>query len=76
MLLQCEMDIGSEIVDPDILGLHIRAGGLLVKEDDICLNTRLVEDTGGQAENRVQIGSLKQFLTDDLTCTALKQYII
>ena len=49
------MDIGSEIVDPDILGLHLRAGGFLVKEDDIRLDTGLVEDAGWQTENGMQI---------------------
>ena len=70
------MDIGSEVIDPDFLGLHLRAGGLFVEEDDICLNAGLIEDAGGQPEDGVQIGSLEQLLSDSLACAALEQHII
>ena len=76
MLLQGEMDVSPEIVDPDILGLHFRTGRLLVIEDDIGLNTGLVEDTGWQSEDGMQIRGLEQFLTDDLTGTTFEQHII
>ena len=76
MLLQGEMDIGSKIVEPNFLGLHLRAGGLFVVKEHIGLDTGLIENTGGQAEDGMQIGGLEQLLADDLTGTALKQHII
>ena len=76
MLFQGKVDVGSEIVDPDILGLHIGACGLLVVEDDVCLDAGLVEDTGGQAEDGMQIGGFQQLAADDLTGAAFKQHIV
>ena len=35
MLLPCEMDVGAEIVNPDILRLPLWAGGSLVEEKHI-----------------------------------------
>lgn len=58
MLLQGEMDISPVIVDPDIFGLHFRAGGLLVKENNVRLDTGFIEDAGGQTENGMQIGGV------------------
>ena len=76
VLLQGEVDVGTEIVDPDLPGLHVGAGRLLVVEDDIGLDTGLVEDAGGQPQDGVQVGGLQQLLADDLTGTALEEDIV
>ena len=76
VLLQCKVDIRTEIVDPHGLRLRIGAGRTLVEENDVCLYTRLVEDACGQAEDRVQITGGKQLLSDDFTRTALKEHVI
>lgn len=76
VLLEGEVDVGSEVVEPDVLRLHIGAGGLLVEEDHVCLDTGLVEDAGGQAENGVQVGGLQEPAADDLACSALEEDIV
>ena len=76
MLLQGKVNVGSEIVDPDLLGLHLGVCGLLVKENHVSLDTGLIEDTRRQTENGMQIRGLQQLLTHCLTGTALKQDVI
>ena len=61
---------------PNFLGLHFRAGGALIKEDHIRLDTGLIENARWQTQNGVQVGSFQQLFADDLARAALKQYII
>ena len=72
VLLQREVDIGAEIIDPYGLRLRLSAGRTLVEENDVCLYTRLIEDARGQAEDCVQITGSEQLLADDLTRATLK----
>ena len=76
VLLQGEVNVGSEIVDPDLLGLHLGACRLLVEENHVRLDTGLIEDTRGQTEDGMEIRSLQQLLSHRFTGTALKQDVI
>ena len=76
ILLQGEVDVGAEIVNPDFLRLRFLAGRTFVEEEHICLDTGLVEDTGGQAEDGVQIGGFQKLFADDFPCAALKKHIV
>ena len=76
MLFQGKVQIGPQIVEPDFLGLPLRTGGALIKEDYICLDAGLVEDSGGQSENGVEVAGLQQFLPDSLPGSALKEHIV
>lgn len=74
MLFQSKVQIGPQVVEPDLLGLAFRAGGALIEENHICLDAGLVEDSGGQAENGVEVTGLQQFLPDGLPSPALKEH--
>ena len=76
ILLQGEMDVGAEVVYPDLLHLPLRACRLLVEEDDICLYARLVENACRQTENGMQIGCLQELLAHRLARTALEKNIV
>jgi len=56
LLLQGVMDVGPIIVIPDRGCLWIGARGTVIKEDHIGLDTLRIKDTGGQSEDRVQVG--------------------
>ena len=42
MLLQGEVNIGSEVVDPDLLCLLLRTCEFFIKENDFSLDTGLI----------------------------------
>ena len=76
MLLQCEMDVGAEIVNPDIFRLPLWAGGALIEEKHVCLDAGLVENAGGQAENGMQIGGFQKLSADGLPRAAFKKHVV
>ena len=76
MLLQDEVNVGAEIVNPDILCLPFRAGGALIEEKHVCLDAGLVEDAGGQAENGMQIGGFQKLSADGLPRAAFKKHVV
>ena len=69
VLFQREMHIRAKIVNPHFFGLRIRARRTTVKENYIRFDTRLVEYTGRQAQDRMEICNFKQFLTYCFACT-------
>ena len=76
MLLQREMDVGAEVVHPHLFRLPLRAGGALVKENHVCLDARLIENPSGQAQDRVQIGSLQELPAHRLASPALEEHVV
>ena len=76
MLLEREMHVGTEIVDPDIMGLHLWAGWSLVKEEYVRFYAWLVENARRQAQDRVQLGGLQELLANDFTGTGFEQHIV
>ena len=59
VLFQGKVQIGPQIVEPDLLGLPLRAGGALIKEDHICFDAGLIEDAGGQTEDGMEVAGLQ-----------------
>ena len=76
MLFQREMDVGAEVVHPHLFRLPLRAGGALVKENHVCLDARLIENPSGQAQDRVQIGSLQELPAHRLASPALEEHVV
>ena len=76
ILLQREVDIRAEIIDPHGLRLRIRACWALIEKDNVRLYAWFIKDTSGKAEDRMQIGGLQQAFADYLTRAALKQHVI
>ena len=58
--LQCEMNVGSEVIYPESLRPRLLAGGFSVKEQDIRLHTLGVEYARGQPQQ----SSLNSSLTE------------
>src|SRR6266581_3337062 len=54
----------------------IRAGRFLVKEEHVGFDTLSVEDTGGQAQQRMHVTLLQQFAANSFTCSTLEEYVI
>ena len=59
MLLEGEVHIGPQVVDPDLFGLPLRAGRALVKKDHVGLDAGLVEDTGRQTEDGMEVAGFQ-----------------
>jgi hypothetical protein len=53
--LQCEVLVGAEVVDPQLLGPGLLAGNAAVEKEHIRLDPLRVEDARGQAQQRVHI---------------------
>ena len=76
VLLECKVNVGSEIIYPDLLRLHLRAGWTLVEEQHIRLDARLIEYARGQPQNGVKIRGFQQLFADGFTGSAFKQHIV
>ena len=76
VLLQGEVDVGAEVVYPDLLCLQFRARGLLVEEDDVGLDARLVEDAGREPEYGVEIGRPQELLAHGLARAPLEEDVV
>jgi len=76
MLLERKIHIGSEIIDPDVLRLHLRTGRSLIKEANVRLDARLIEDARRQAQDRMQFCGLQKLLADNLTGSCFKEHVI
>ncbi len=66
------MDVGPVVVIPDLFCPRVRAGFVVVKEDDIGLDALRIEDTGRQAQYGVQVSILQQLSAYDFTCAAFE----
>jgi len=51
--LQCVVDVGTVIVEPDVFGPRVRAGLPVVEKKDVCLDAIGVKDAGRQAQDCV-----------------------
>ena len=70
------VDVGAVVIDPDLFGPGIFAGGLAVEEKDIGFDAIGVEDAGGEAEDGVEIGGLHKFLANGLAGTTFEEDIV
>ena len=76
VLFEGEVDVGAEVVQPDLFGPGLFTGRLVIEKDDVGFDTLLVEDTGGQAEDGVQGGVLQQPLSDGFAGPAFKENVV
>ena len=70
------MLIRSEVVNPKCFRPRSRAGRLAIEEQDVRLNSLRVEDSSGQAKQRLNVGLLQQFPPNGLSGAAFKQHIV
>ncbi len=77
ILLQSEVLVGPQVVDPELLGPGLLVGGwLAVEEEDIRLHSLRVEDPGRQPQQRVDVGLLEQSTADRLSRPSLEEHVI
>lgn len=76
ILLEGEMAVGAQIVDPERFRLRLFATGPAVKKEYVGLDALGVKDTGGQAQERMHIALLQQFTAHSLPGPAFKEDII
>lgn len=76
LLLKREMLVGAEIVNPELLGLHLRRAWPLVEEADVGLHAGLVEDPGWEAEERVHVAGLEELSASGLAGPALEEDVV
>ncbi len=67
LLFQGEMHVGAQIVDPELLRPRFLVGSrFAIEEKDVRFDPLRVEDTGGQAQQRMHVCLLEQFAADRL----------
>ena len=76
ILLQGEVDVGAQIVDPDLSRLLFRTCRAFIEKDHVGFNTGLVEDSRRQAENGVQVRGVEQLFAHSLSRAALKEDVV
>ena len=76
ILLQREVDICPEIIDPYLPCLAFRAGGTLVKEDHIRLHALFIKDTSGQTKDCMKIRILQKLLPYGFTSSSFEEHVI
>src|SRR6266498_4760534 len=73
---QGEMFVGSEVVDPELLGPRRFTGRLLIEEEDVRLYTLRVEQAGRQTQQGMNLAFVQQLAADGLPCAAFEKYIV
>ncbi len=56
--LEGVVNISAVVVDPDVLGPGLGAGGVVVEEEDVGFDSVGVEDACGETKDRVEVGGL------------------
>ena len=70
------MQVGAQVIDPQLLRPRLFLRGFAVEELDVCLHALCVEDAGGQAQQSVNIRLLQQFAADGLARAAFKALVV
>ena len=76
VFFQCEVLVGSEIVNPELFGPRLFLRRLAVEEQHVGLHALGVEDARRQAQQRVNVSLLEQLAANGLTRAAFKQHVI
>ena len=76
VFLEREMQVGAQVVNPELLRPRLFLRGLAVEEQDVRLHALRVEDAGGQAQQRVHVRLLEQFAPDGFARAAFKQHVV
>src|SRR5205814_7429571 len=75
-LLQRELLVGAEIVDPHLLGPRFLRSWLPFEEDHVRLHSLCVEDASGQTQERVDLALLQQLAPNLLASPALEEDVV
>src|SRR5581483_1914561 len=73
---QGEVHVGTQIVDPESLGLHVGAGLALVEEEDVGFDALRVKDAGGQAQEGMHIAALQQVAPNRFARSSLEKDVV
>ena len=76
VFLQREMQIGSQVVDPELLCPRSFLCRFAVEEQDVRLHALGVEDPGRQPQQRMNVALLQQLPTHDLPSPTLEEDVI
>ena len=76
VFLEREMQVGAQVVDPELCRPRLLLGGFAVEEEDVRLHALRVEDAGGQAQERVDVGLLEQFAADGFAGAAFEEHVV
>jgi len=71
-----EMDIGPEVIKPDLFCPGVFAGRFVLEKNDVCLDPLRIKYAGWKPENGMHVGILKEFLSNRFTGPAFKQHIV
>jgi len=55
-----EVLVGSQVVDPEVFGPGLFAGGFALEEEDVGFDALGVEDAGGEAEEGVDVAAFEE----------------
>ena len=70
------MQVGAQIVDPELGRPRLFLRGFAVEEEDVGLHSLRIEDAGGQAQERVDVGLLEQGAPDGFAGAAFEEDVI
>jgi len=70
------MDIRSEVIKPDLFCPWIFCGRFVFEKDHVGLDPLGVKYAGGQPQDSVKIGILKELLPDRLAGASLEEHIV
>ena len=76
VFLEREMQVGAQVVDPELPRPRLFLRGLAVEEEDVRLHALRVEDAGGQAQQGVDVGLLEQFAPDGFARAAFEEDVV
>ena len=71
------MKVRPQVVDPELFRRCFSiGGGFSVEQEDVRLHTLRVEDAGGQAQEGLDVGLLKQLTADRFASAAFEKHVI
>jgi hypothetical protein len=70
------VDVGAQIVDPELSGPGGFRGGFLVEEENVGLDPLSIKQAGGQAQQGVDVAIVQEFAAHGLAGPAFKEDII
>ena len=76
VFLEREMQVGAQVVDPELLRPRLFLRGFAVEEEDVGLHALRVEDAGGQAQQGVDVRLLEQFAPDGFARAAFEEHVV
>ncbi len=76
VLLEGEVLVGAQVVEPDGLSPWGLTGWFAVEEDDVGLDALRVEDAGGQSQDGVQVAFMHELAAHGFAGSAFEQDVV